>query len=334
VRSCVSNSDSTASKRTTSGGQPLEPFGEPLGLPAQAREQHGPQRLARAGDELTQVGAGIDEPRHQREHRLRVALRHEAEQLTVHLLGDEPEHLAHPLGGHRPLPERQHLVEDRQAVPHAAVCALGDELDGVVGGGQTFRGEHLLQSGGNGVRPDAPEVKALESREDRRRALRDLLRLGGREHEHDTRRRFFQDLEEGVPRLARQHVRFVDDVHLVTSFRRRGVHGALAQVAGIVHAAVRSRVELDHIQIGGARPDTRARVARAARLAGDPRGIAPLAVQRHRQDARRGRLPHAARPREQIAVRDAARRDRSAQRRSDVGLDNQIGEPLGAVFAG
>src|SRR2546422_11080974 len=96
-------------------------------------------------------------------------------------------------------------------------------------------------------RPDAPEIEALQAREDRRRALRDLLRLGGREHEHDARWRLFQDLEQGVPRLAREHVRFVDDVHLATSLRRRGVHGALAQVAGVVHTPVPPRVELDHV---------------------------------------------------------------------------------------
>src|SRR5947207_9658753 len=108
----------------------------------------------------------------------------EAEELAVQVLGNEAEHVAHALRRYRPLAEGEHLIENRQAVPHAAVRALRDEVHGVLVSRQALGGEHLLQPLGDRMRADAPEVEALESREDGCRALRDLLRLRGREHEH------------------------------------------------------------------------------------------------------------------------------------------------------
>ena len=78
--------------------------------------------------------------------------------------------------------------------------------------------------------------------------LLDLVRLGGREREHHTRRRFLEDLEQRVPRFARQHVRFVDDVDLVAVLTRRCVHGAFAEFPGIIDAAIGRRVDLDDVE--------------------------------------------------------------------------------------
>ena len=141
------------------------------------------------------------------------------------------------------------MIEERQAVAHPPVGALGDEAEGVLIGGQALRNDDVAQAQGDGLRANAPEVEALQAGQDRGGALGDLLRLRRREHEHHAGRRLLEDLEERVPRLAREHVRLVDDVHLVAGFRARGVHGALAQVAGVVHAAVRRGVQLDDVQI-------------------------------------------------------------------------------------
>ena len=181
------------------------------------------------------------------------------------------------------------------------------------------------------MRADAPEVEALEAGENRRRGLRDLLRLGGGEDEHHARRRLLEDLEERVPRLAGQHVRFVHDIDLGAGLAAGRVHRPLAQVARVVHPPVRRGIELHDVEVRGAVPDAAARVAFAVGLTG---GCAPLAVQRHREDARRGRLPHAARTGEQVAVRHAARRHGAPERGRDVVLDDEVGELLGAVFAG
>src|SRR5690606_12716713 len=110
----------------------------------------------------------------------------------------------------------------------------------------------------------APEVEALAAREDRRRGLLDALRLRGREDEDHPRRRLLEDLEERVPRLAGEHVGLVDDVDLVAPLLGRRVHGALAQVARVVDAAVRGGVDLDDVERRAPGPDPLAALADAA----------------------------------------------------------------------
>ncbi len=114
---------------------------------------------------------------------------------------------------------------------------------------------------------DAFEIEALQPAEHRRGGLRDLLRVGGGEHEDDARRRLLENLQQRIPRFAREHVRFVDDVHLVAIVARRRVHGALAQVARVVDTAIGRRVDLDDVEAGRTAPDAPAAGADAARLA-------------------------------------------------------------------
>src|SRR5216117_458020 len=112
-------------------------------------------------------------------------------------------------------------------------------------------------------------------------------------------------LEERIPRLARQHVRFVHDVDLVTALAGGGVHGALTQVAGVVHAPVRGGIELNDVEVHRASPDPGAGIALPARLTRRPR-TAALAIERHREDTRCRGLADATRTREQVPVRHAA----------------------------
>src|SRR5262249_47218360 len=115
----------------------------------------------------------------------------------------------------------------------------------------------------------------------------------------------------------REHVRFVDDVDLVAVVARWRVHGALAELARIVHAAVGRGVDLDDVEAGCAAPDTHARGAYAAGLAV---GAAVLAVERHREHARERGLADAARTAEEVAVRHPAASDRPLEGRRDVRL--------------
>ena len=193
-------------------------------------------------------------------------------------------------------------------------------------------GRNLLEPRDDRVRSDTAEIEALQPRENRRGGIRDFLRLGRREYEHDPGWRLLENLQECVPCLAREHVRFIDDVDLGARLRTRGIHRALAQIAGIVHAAVRRGVELDDIQTGCTGPDPPAGIALPARLARPSRG-APLAIQRHRENPGRGRLADSSRPGEEVAVRDPALGHRPAQRRGDMTLDDEVGELLGAVLA-
>src|SRR5207244_3023532 len=106
-----------------------------------------------------------------------------------------------------------------------------------------------------------PERVMVRPRPDRRYYL---LRLGGREDELEVRGRLLDELEQGVEALLRHHVRLVDDVNLVAA-GDRGVEGPLPQVAGVVHAAVAGRVDLDHVDAAAAgRRERDARVAYAA----------------------------------------------------------------------
>jgi len=125
-------------------------------------------------------------------------------------------------------------------------------------------------------------------------------------------------------------VRFVDDVNLVAMLVGRRVHGALAQIARVIDAAIGCGIELDDIEVRGAGPDTLARLAGAARLAGRTAGIA---VERHRQNARRRGLSRAARARKQVAMGDASLRNGTAQGGSHVVLDDEVGELLRTILA-
>src|SRR5208282_498246 len=101
-----------------------------------------------------------------------------------------------------------------------------------------------------------------------------------------------------------------------------------AQLANLVNAAIRSRVNLNHVQ-RRPRRNLLARIALAARL-----GRRPVhAVQRLGQDARRRGFPHAARSRKNVRVRHAIRFDRVGQRFRDVALPHQIRKRLRPPFS-
>jgi hypothetical protein len=308
----------------------LHAVGETRGIAPQARQQHAPQRLTRSGDELREIGTGVHQSLDQREHRARVPLGDEAQEFAVGVVRDQAEHSAHVVCRHRSRAERDDLVQDREAVPHGTIGTLRDQVQRAVLGGEPFGRHDLAQPLRDGVRTDAAEVKALEPRQNRCRGLGDLLRLGRGEHEHHAGRRLLEDLEEGIPGLPRKHVRFIHDVHLVPALGRCGVHRALAQIPGVVHATVRRRVELHDVQVGCPRPDAAAGVAFPARL---PGRLAALAIERHREDPRRRSLPHAPRPREQVAMGHAPRCDGTPQHRGHMLLHQQVGKFLRPVLS-
>ena len=171
----------------------------------------------------------------------------------------------------------------------------------------------------------------LTAREDGRRGLLDLLGLRRREDEDHSRRWFLEDLEQGVPRLPREHVGLVHDVDLESIRVRRRVHGALTQTAGIVHATVRGGVDLDHIQRRVPTPDPSATVTDAARLA----LVGPLwTVEGHRENAGERRLPHASGAAEEVGMRYPSRRDGATERLGNVALVGYVSETSGPESSG
>ena len=121
----------------------------------------------------------------------------------------------------------------------------------------------------------------------------------------------------------------VDDVDLVAAGDRR-VERPLAQVAGVVDATVRRRVDLDDVE--AARPVGGQRDAAVAGPAGVGRRAA-LAVEGAGEDARAGGLAAPARTAEQVGVVDPAVAQRLLQRLGDVLLALDLGEAAGSVLA-
>jgi hypothetical protein len=224
-----------------------------------------------------------------------------------------------------------------------ALAAVGDELveraDGIAkasGGGPRDRGDgaivdlDLLRGGDAAddlrdlIERGPLEVETLAAIDDRRHHL---VGLGGGQHERCVRRRLLERLQEGVPRLPREHVRLVEDVDLPAPCRWC-VADALAQVADVLHRAVRGGVHLDHVHRapGG---DRHTRLA----LPAGRHGGAVDAVERAGQDLRHGGLPRPPRPHEEVGVMDAIALHRVAKGADDVLLPHDLVEGLRAVTA-
>ena len=166
----------------------------------------------------------------------------------------------------------------------------------------------------------------MGARPDRRQHL---VGLGRGEDEPQVRRRLLDQLEQGVEALRRDHVGLVDDVDLVLAGHRREER-LLAQVAGVVDAAVGGRVDLDDVDRAGA---AAGQVAAAAALAAGIGHGRELAVERPGQDAGRGGLAAAARAGEEVGVVHPVVGQRGPQRLGDVVLTDHLGERLGPVAA-
>src|ERR1041385_1699125 len=124
-------------------------------------------------------------------------------------------------------------------------------------------------------------------------------------------------------------MRLVDDVDLVRPQGRREVD-LLAEVADLVDAAIRCRVDLDQVQ-GGPGRHLEARLAPVARLRRVTRPA--RAVDRLGQQASRRRLSRTPRAAEEIGMRDAARDDRALQRPRRGVLADEVAKGLRAVLA-
>ena len=115
----------------------------------------------------------------------------------------------------------------------------------------------------------------------------------------------------------------VDDEHLVAIAHGKNAEARDDHFADVVDAGVRCRVDLEHVHVAPF-GDLDARVARAAGL-----GDRPVdAVQRARQNPRRGRLADAARTGEYERLRQPLARERILQRLRDAALSDDVVELL------
>ena len=238
-----------------------------------------------------------------------------AEQGDGRLVGD----LAVDRTGHQ-------LVEHRQGVTHRAAARAHDEGQDALSHADVFLGAQGRQIRAKDVRRDQAERVVVGARADR---ADDALGFRRRENKLDVLGWLLDELEQRVEALVRDHVGLVDDEDLVAvAHRRKG--GALAQVAGVVDAAVRGRVDFDDVERAGAAGGQL--TARFALSAGGVCG-ALRAVQAARQDARRRGLAASARPREQVRVRHAIRAQRRLERLRHVFLADHLVKGVGAIPA-
>ena len=161
--------------------------------------------------------------------------------------------------------------------------------------------------------------------------LRNVLRLRGRHHEYDPRRRLFQGLQQRIEGCIGYLVSFVEDKDAVAVASRFG--GSRGnQPAHLFDAAIRGRVDFDHVH--GAHRAFANLAAGVAHAAGfGHRAVAGLAVQGHRQNAGNRRLSNSAMPAENVTVGDALLFQRILQSTDNVILSDHIGELLWTVFA-
>ena len=153
--------------------------------------------------------------------------------------------------------------------------------------------------------------------------------LGGRQDKNGVLGRFFESFKKGVKRVVRDLVRFVDDIHFVTA-ARRGITNVVAELSNFFDAAIRSRIDFQHIDHFLALRDARAAVALVAGRV----GRAFLAVESFGKNARRCGFSHTSRAGEQISVCHFLRGQRIFKRLGDMGLADDVVERLRAVFAG
>ncbi|MBV6417113.1 MAG: hypothetical protein CMLOHMNK_01750 [Steroidobacteraceae bacterium] len=237
---------------------------------------------------------------------------------------DRAEHLARGRGRHHAAAERDQLVEQRQAVAHAAVRRMRDRLQRGRLEGDAFGSQDLRHSRGDRGDRQALQVELQAARQ---HGHRQLLRIGGREQELDVRWRLLERLQQRIEGMLREHVHFIDEIHLAAAGRGRVLH-VLEQLARVVDLGARRGIDLDQVDeaalVDG--PAGRTRTAWFGRHPG-------LAVQALREDARDGRLADTARAREQERMVHAVVGQRVRQRPDDVLLPHEVGEAAGAPFA-
>ena len=216
------------------------------------------------------------------------------------------------------------LVQHRQSVADGPAACADDQRQHARAHLHALTRRELLQVSAQRLRRDQAERVVVGAGPDR---ADHLVRLRRREHELHVRRRLLHELEERVEALRRHHVRLIEDEDLVAVARRR-VHGALAQIAGVIDTVVAGRVDLHDVQRAGA-----AVGQVAAALALPARGgRGPLrAVEAAGQDPGGRRLAAAAGAGEQEGMVDAPGIDRGGQRGGHMLLSDDLCEGFRTV---
>ena len=172
---------------------------------------------------------------------------------------------------------------------------------------------------------NSAKVKPLASTQNRGQ---NLLRIGRREEELHMRRGLFQRLEQRIESRCREHVNLVDDVDFVLTRGWRKL-GRIAQLTDLVHAVVRSTVDLQYVQGAPLGDFLHPRVGLVKLNAGSTG-----AIERLGKDARQGGLACATRTTEEIAMCDPPKTNGIGQGGGHMFLPHHVCKTLGTVFSG
>ena len=223
------------------------------------------------------------------------------------------------------------LIQQAHRVAHRPFRGPRDQRQRVFRDLRAFQPGHLLQMRNHHLRLDPAQIKPLTPGQHRHWHLADL---GGRKQKLHVRGRLFQRLEQRIERTRRQHVNLVDDEDLVARRRRPVTHRLDDRVADVLHAGVRRRVHLHHINMPPL-GDAHTILAHATRVRRRPAtAIRPDTVQPLGNDPRRRRLTRPANSRQHERLRNPVGVKRVLQRAHHRFLPDQIGKGGGSVFAG
>ena len=215
---------------------------------------------------------------------------------------------------------RASLFDQRKRIAQAAIRRARHHGERARLDRQSFLGRDALQRLDDFGERKRAEMEMLRARADR---LDQIFGLRSGHDEDHFFRRLFEGLEQRVGSFVGEHVRFIEDDHLVASADRRVPHH-IAQLANLVDASIGGGIDFQHVQ-RTARGNLAARIALIARR----RCGSVNAIQRFGQNSGRGRLSHAPRARKNISVRHAAALKRILQRTRDVLLSDKFRKSLG-----
>ena len=216
------------------------------------------------------------------------------------------------------------MLEQREAVAKAAFGGARENGDGAGIDFQIFGFGDALDFAGNFLEGERAEIEKLRARFDR---VDKIFRASGGQDENDAFGRLFESLQQRVRGFVGELVSFVEN-HDFVAARGRSVTHHFAQLANLVDAAIGGGVNFENVErsAGG---NFAAGIAGVVGLGGG----AFHAIQRLGEDARGGRLAHAAHAGKDIGVSDAIRFDGVRERLRDVLLADNFSECLRAIFS-
>ena len=258
-------------------------------------------------------------------HYLTDIARHQRAQNRQHAVArHRAQHVAHLGFTHCAAAKGNRLIQQAEAVAHAAVGAFGQQLQRGQFVLNAFGLQNVLQLAENVAHCHALQIELQAARQN---GHRQFLRVGGSEQELDVRRRLFQRFQQRIETALGKHVHLVDQVHLVTPAGGRVLH-VFQQLAGVVHPGARGGVDFNQVDIAAL-----GNFGAGRAFATGCRSDAFFAIQRFGENARDGGFADTAGAGEQIGVVQPVFVQRIDQRALHVLLTNQLGKIGGTPLA-